>query len=795
MSGLTDTRAVSVSTAGYEDGLGRRSVRFDREVGGMLECLHLRPELWAFESSLRDHAEAIASLDDERFVRVRQIERVPQGLVVVSELIAGQRLIDIIDSRQRDESEAFGIDAALGFLLQTLPALSTLHTLSIAHGTIAAGRILVTPAARIVLLDSIYAAALGRLNLSRQGMWSSLGILAPPFAGAPRFDRQTDVSQAALCALELALGRPVEGNGDASSLDPLAQEVRELAEIRAGAEFAAAIHRFLSSALPISGRRSSLNADEAAIEAERLAERIGEEGCHAAFAHLARFEAVVRRQIVINRSLSYEGSVVDDELVDEPDHAIDEPIAVPPPKAAAPAPPPRAVPPPVVIAPPPVVEAPPPVVAAPVPVLAVPPPAIAVPPPVASAPHAEAPPPAPAAFTPPVVVPPAPPVVFTPPVLAPPPMPAPPAPTSIPTLATPPATPPMPLAPPAPPPMPTLLVSPPAPPPMPTLLVSPPSPPPLPTAAAPPAIAALSPTSVAPPVALKVRAEPPSGYTPARSETEAPMRALPFLDRAAAEPATRFPWNIAAAAVIVVGVGIFAGRGYLQGGSPAQAAPPVRATPPVSAAGLAPTAAPVGGGLSIETQPAGAKVTLDGAEVGVTPLKLDAVAPGKHTVVLTTETASVRRTVRVEAGRVISLDVPVFSGWVAVFSPIPLDIASGGQTLGNTDTGKIMLPPGRHVLTLSNREFGYSENRAVEIHAGEERPLNIEPKGMVNINAHPWAEVWIDGRKAGDTPIANLPVLLGTRVVVFKHPQYGERRITTTVTTTAAALSVDFTKQ
>jgi hypothetical protein len=105
-----------------------------------------------------------------------------------------------------------------------------------------------------------------------------------------------------------------------------------------------------------------------------------------------------------------------------------------------------------------------------------------------------------------------------------------------------------------------------------------------------------------------------------------------------------------------------------------------------------------------------------------------------------------------------------------------------------------MLPPGRHTLTLSNRDYGFSETRTVEIHPGEERPLNIEPMGRVNINAHPWAEVWVDGKRAGETPIANLQVLLGTRVFTFKHPLYGERRVTSTITSSAAALSVDFTK-
>ena len=69
MSALPDARPVSLSTAGYQDGLGRRSVRFDREVGGMLECLRLRAELGAFEASL----EAVRgrTLDEVPGVKVR----------------------------------------------------------------------------------------------------------------------------------------------------------------------------------------------------------------------------------------------------------------------------------------------------------------------------------------------------------------------------------------------------------------------------------------------------------------------------------------------------------------------------------------------------------------------------------------------------------------------------------------------------------------------------------------------------------------------------------------------------
>lgn len=253
---------------------------------------------------------------------------------------------------------------------------------------------------------------------------------------------------------------------------------------------------------------------------------------------------------------------------------------------------------------------------------------------------------------------------------------------------------------------------------------------------------------------------------------------------------------MAAAALVLVAIAIFAGRASLTS-DPVEPAAAVEVSPDIVSTtertADSPRAATTGG-LTIESQPAGATITVDGRHVGSTPVTIDALAPGRHTVTISTPTATVRRTVRVEAGRTITLDVPVYSGWVAVFAPIALEVATGGRTIGNTQTGKILLPPGTHLLTLSNRELGYTETRSVEIHAGEERPLNVEPKSAVNINAHPWAEVWVDGRKAGETPIANLAVLLGTRVFTFKHPQFGERRVTRTITATPSAITVDLTR-
>jgi hypothetical protein len=298
---------------------------------------------------------------------------------------------------------------------------------------------------------------------------------------------------------------------------------------------------------------------------------------------------------------------------------------------------------------------------------------------------------------------------------------------------------------------------------------------------------------------LRLKQDAPVGFTPPRHQTryEPAMVEPPFMRRQVEETPAGFPKKMAIAAFVIMAIAIAGGR-YLMTRDRAAAADEsktVAATKPepiVHAKAPAPSGST--GTLTIESIPTGAKVLLNGTHAGETPLRLEGLPAGRHTVTLVTDSVSVKRTVRVEAGKTVALDVPVFSGWVAIFAPIVLEVSEGNKGLGSTEQGRILLSPGRHVLTVTNRQYGYSSTHEVEIGAGEETPLNLTPTGRVNLNAVPWAEVWMDGTRVGETPIANLEVPLGTREFVFKHPQHGERRVTTTITATPAAVSVDFTK-
>lgn len=108
-----------------------------------------------------------------------------------------------------------------------------------------------------------------------------------------------------------------------------------------------------------------------------------------------------------------------------------------------------------------------------------------------------------------------------------------------------------------------------------------------------------------------------------------------------------------------------------------------------------------------------------------------------------------------------------------------------------------MVAAGRHDLEIVNEALGYRVTRTVQVAAGETASIKLEwPKGSIAFNAQPWAEVWLDGERLGETPIGNVQVPIGPHRVVFRHPELGEQIHNVAVTLTAPArISADMRKR
>jgi hypothetical protein len=201
------------------------------------------------------------------------------------------------------------------------------------------------------------------------------------------------------------------------------------------------------------------------------------------------------------------------------------------------------------------------------------------------------------------------------------------------------------------------------------------------------------------------------------------------------------------------------------------------------------------GGLKIDSTPPGARILIDGADRGNTPIELDDIAPGKHLVVLESNVGTVQRTVTVTAGLVAEVNESIFAGFLTVYSPFEVSITEGTRAFRADERGEIMLPAGKHNLKLSNRALGFDETRSVELTPGQRLTISVTPpQSTISVTATEAAEVWLDNFKLGDTPLTDSPVALGTHELVVRRAAGGERRFTITVTVKPYSLYVDFSR-
>ena len=107
-----------------------------------------------------------------------------------------------------------------------------------------------------------------------------------------------------------------------------------------------------------------------------------------------------------------------------------------------------------------------------------------------------------------------------------------------------------------------------------------------------------------------------------------------------------------------------------------------------------------------------------------------------------------------------------------------------------------MLQAGAHTLELTNPELEFTSRITVQVPDGKTSTVQVPvPNGSLSVNAVPWADVAVDGRLVGTTPLANLPITIGSHEVIMRHPQLGERRRTVVVTAQSPTrLGTDFSK-
>ena len=191
--------------------------------------------------------------------------------------------------------------------------------------------------------------------------------------------------------------------------------------------------------------------------------------------------------------------------------------------------------------------------------------------------------------------------------------------------------------------------------------------------------------------------------------------------------------------------------------------------------------------LTVDSLPSGAEVYIDGRLVGTTPLKNYRIPVGIHEVVVKKNAyVPAAYAVQIKANELKTLNVVLVpaTGKLTVNSnPSGAEVYIDGKKVGTTPLRNYTIPEGIHEVAV--RKAGYAERAyAISIKYGELKVLNVtlSPEiGKLTVKSNPsGAEVYVDGKKVGTTPLENYTVTAGTHEITLIKDGY--QNFTKTVT-------------
>jgi len=109
--------------------------------------------------------------------------------------------------------------------------------------------------------------------------------------------------------------------------------------------------------------------------------------------------------------------------------------------------------------------------------------------------------------------------------------------------------------------------------------------------------------------------------------------------------------------------------------------------------------------------------------------------------------------------------------YLSVTTEPPADIYLGNRKLGHGSIRNHRAPPGRHVLRVVAGAC-CSKSLPLSLRPGERAERRVAfGTGSLIVVVHPWANVFVDGERRGQTPLAPLQLLEGTHKVRLVNPE------------------------
>jgi serine/threonine-protein kinase len=246
---------------------------------------------------------------------------------------------------------------------------------------------------------------------------------------------------------------------------------------------------------------------------------------------------------------------------------------------------------------------------------------------------------------------------------------------------------------------------------------------------------------------------PLSGVAGLDSSIREPTRNIRYGERKPVVPTKRRPWMIPALGLLagLLGVGgYFAVSALLDKPKPEKTE---------SVAAVEPAIKP-----PPEPEPVPARVPVPEPEPEVEPAPEPAPEPVKVAPVKKPPKKKKKR-------RVIAIKT---TGFISVTTEPPADIFLGKKKLGRGSIERAKVPAGKHKLKVVLRK-GTQRTMAVNIKRGGHVEKSVAfGSGTLRIVVLPWANVWVDGKKKGQTPMPSMELMEGFHQVRLVNDQIGK---------------------
>ena len=188
---------------------------------------------------------------------------------------------------------------------------------------------------------------------------------------------------------------------------------------------------------------------------------------------------------------------------------------------------------------------------------------------------------------------------------------------------------------------------------------------------------------------------------------------------------------------------------------------------------------PAFGSVTVTSTPSGASVFLDEKQVGQTPLTLDRIASGSHSLRLQAPQYAVeRRNVSVADGQTANVAVTL----AARFAEITVQAPQGAVVTVDGDrkgSGTLSWRQSEGLCDIVVSMAGHRDaRRQLEVVAGRAQTVQLTPQpiyGSASVDSDLIdAEIWIDGKQYGVTPNVVERLLVGSHTLVLKKSGYAD---------------------